>query len=197
MTYADLKYEGKDINVGDQFIIHGFSYSIIKICHDKYCLNQTFVSLNNIFSKLGISGKDLPVCATRAGNNIVCNSLEDLRSLIIFLYEIPEFKVGDKVKILPKGEGDYEPVAYADRMCEYSNDTIYTIRSIDLRNYTMKHNLCDSGDPHVYGLKEVGFFWTTQMIAHAESVSQTKAVKKESVIEITPSKNKKTFHINL
>lgn len=198
MTYADLKHKGDTVLVGDCFIIHGFSYSIIKICHDRFCLNQSTVSLNNIFSKLGISQKDLPRWATRTANDIVCSSLEDLTKLIIFLYEIPEFKVGDKVKISPKIKGDYTPVKYADQMCEFSNDTTYTVKSVELRETTMKNDLQDSGDPHAYLLQEIPYFWTTQMIEHAKTVNQTiTTVKKESVIEITPFKNKKTFHINL
>lgn len=114
------------------------------------------------------------------------NNLEDLEKIVDALYQriidlsTPKFKVGDKVKILPKSKGiqDY-PCSYVPQMEKFSDTTtiikhVQKISVTRLKNYI---SLAKYEEPFYYLLKDIGFNWTSAML---ESVSKIED-KKEDV----------------
>ena len=93
----------------------------------------------------------------------------------------PKFKVGDKVKILPRimHKDDY-PGKYLDEMLKYVG-TIHTIETVKFRNDERDYIFAYDG--YNYTLKDISYIWTSPML---EKVNELQLVftKKSKKIKL-------------
>ena len=189
-TYFDLK-NGRILEKGDILNIHGIEYCVVDGCSEgKRCwLGVSGVRNSVIFDKLRIEDKyDFvnDICAVvSTGDFPEVGSFEDLTKVAIALFQVPEFKVGDKVKVAYRkdGEDDY-PWSFTDEMTSLQGK-VYTIK----RAVMVTSPLSDffggmanerlSQDPSCYYLNADGrdFSWHSSML---EKVSESDKKSEES-----------------
>lgn len=173
VTYEQLK-NGYILQKGDKLILHRLDY---EVCFSgDYYLSCTTKSNSYVFDILGMEAKERedftrrfnPVRFGEAqGAFPEFNDLKTLTELVIALYEVPEYKIGDWVTILPRDESkDYSPVCYANGMTEYVGKT-YKVKRCNIRAETQSCGGVDNGDPHSYDLDGIEYHWTSQMIRKA------------------------------
>lgn len=195
-SYFDLK-NGRILEKDDILNIHGVEYRVTDGASDgKRCwLTTSGIRNSFIFDKLRIDDKDAfvrGICSiVDYGDFPEVGSFEDLTKVAIALYEVPEFKVGDKVRVAHREgkEGDY-PWYFTDEMLAL-RDKVYSIKAVDVYGYCFSGKSYErlSKDPHCYHLDAEGkdFDWHSSML---EKVSESdkkseEPSKKESFI--TPS----------
>lgn len=172
-TYFDLK-NGRILEKGDVLNIHGLVYRVTDGTSDgKRCwLSISGVRNSVIFDKLRIDDKYAfvsDICTVvDKGDFPEVGSYEDLTKVVIALYEVPEFKVGDKVKVARREdkEGDY-PWYFTDEMVAL-RDKVYTIKAVSVCGPSFSGKAYDRvrKDPHCYHLDAEGsdFDWHSSML---------------------------------
>lgn len=180
VTYEQLK-RGYVLQKGDKLVLHGLNYEV-KNSGGSYLSNLEGTN-SRVFDILGMGAEERknfvkkfnPVNYGEAqGAFPEFSDLRTLTDLVIALYEVPEYKIGDWVTVLPRASDSYEPIVYADEMVGYAGNT-YQVKSYNSRNETPTCNGADSGDPYSYNLDGVGFYWTSQMIRKATEEEIRKA----------------------
>jgi len=173
VTYEQLK-NGYILQLGDRLILHRLDYEV-NFSGDYYIYCNEH-SNSHVFDILGMGAKERENF-TRRFNPIrfgealgafpEFNDTKTLTEIVIALYEVPEYKAGDLVTILPRDESkDYSPIWYADEMTKYVGKT-YRIKRYNIREETQSCGGVDNGDPHSYDLDKIGYHWTSQMIRKA------------------------------
>lgn len=173
VTYEQLK-NGYILQKGDKLILHRLDYEVN--FNDNYYLHCTEHSNSHVFDILGMGAKEREDF-TRRFNPVSYGSalgafpefsdLKTLTEIVIALYEVPEYKEGDWVTILPRDESkNYSPIWYADGMTKYVGKTC-KVKRCNIRKETQSCGGVDNGDPHSYALDEVEYYWTSQMIRKA------------------------------
>lgn len=172
-TYFDLK-NGRILEKVDVLNIHGIVYRVVDGTSDgKRCWLTADGERNSIiFDKLRIDDKYAfikGICPiVNSGDFPEVGSYEDLTKVVIALYEVPEFKVGDKVKVAHRedGEDDY-PWFFTDEMLALSGK-VYTIKAVDVCGPSFSGKAYDRvrKDPHCYHLDAEGsdFDWHSSML---------------------------------
>lgn len=174
VTYAQLK-NGYVLQKGDKLVLHGLDYEVKFSYSDANYLCYIRGTNSRVFDVLGMGAVERknfikrfnPVRFDDArGAFPEFSDLKALTDLVIALYEVPEYKEGDWVTILPKESDGYTPIIYAYKMEGCAGNT-YQIKCCNSSRETPTYNGIDSGDPHSYNLFGVGYYWTTQMIRKA------------------------------
>ena len=194
-TYFDL-IDGRILEKYDILNIHGIKYSVSDGGSDsKRCwLTASGVRNSIIFEKLGIKDKVAfvtSICPIVSKGDFpeVC-SFEDLTKVAIALFQVSEFKKGDKVKVVHRedDEDDY-PWSFTDEMTALG-DKIYTIKKVELiiNPQSGKANERLSEDPFCYYLDTGSrdFQWHSSML---EKVSESDKKSEESSKEESSSKS--------
>lgn len=195
-TYFDLK-DGRILEKGDILNIHGIEYRVT--CgtskDSRYWLTAPGTGNSIIFDKLRIDDKYAfvnDICAVvSTGDFPEVGSYEDLTKVAIALFQVPEFKVGDKVRIAHREgkEGDYSWY-FTDEMTKLESKE-YTIKRVyDVMYLPVVGDKVDkrfSEDPHSYYLdgRASEFCWHSSML---EKVSESDKKPEESSKEETFSK---------
>lgn len=173
VTYEQLK-NGYVLQGEDKLVLHGLDYKVVSSMISGYNYLCYIRGTNSrVFDVLGMDAEERrnfvkrfnPVnYADAQGTFPEFNDFKTLTDLVIALYEVPEYKVGDWVTVLPR-TGTYGFISYVDKMVEYAGNT-YQVEYCNLRSSTPTHDGRDSGDPHSYNLGG-DFYWTTQMLRRA------------------------------
>lgn len=178
VIYKELK-DGYILKKDDILVIHGIEYRVTDGGSDGKCCWLTASGPINsvIFDKLRIDDKYAfvnDICAVvDKGDFPEVGSYEDLTKVAIALYETPEFKVGDKVKVAHRedGEDDY-PYSFTDDMTKLEGKE-FIVKSCRIGDYSFIGDFSFIGkaekrlneDPHIYGLKDEGdFIWHSSML---------------------------------
>lgn len=180
ITYEQLK-NGYVLQGEDKLVLHGLEYKVVSSTITSY-LYYIGGTNSRVFDVLGMGAEERknfikgfnPVnYADAQGAFPEFNDFKTLTDLVIALYEVPEYKVGDWVTVLPR-TGTYYPIIYADKMVEYAGNT-YQVKYCNLHSSAPTHDGIDSGDPHSYNLSEIVFYWTTHMLRRATDEEIRKA----------------------
>jgi hypothetical protein len=195
-TYFDLK-NGRILEKGDVLNIHGIVYRVVDGTSDgKRCwLNVSGERNSIIFDKLRIDDKYAfikGICPiVDSGDFPEVGSYEDLTKVVIALYEVPEFKVGDKVKVAHRedNEGDY-PWYFTDEMLELS-DKVFTIKAVSVCGPSFSGKAYDRvrKDPHCYHLDAEGkdFDWHSSMLKKVSELDKKSEEPSKDVFFYKPS----------
>jgi len=178
-TYFKL-IDGRILERDDILNIHGIKYRVATgTSEGKRCWLTSSVGNSFIFKKLGIEDKAAfvrGICPiVNYGDFPEVGSYEDLTKVAIALYEVSEFKVGDKVKVdyREDDEDDY-PWSFTNEMTSLQG-RVYTIKevvTVTSPTYGDKADERLSADPHCYHLDAEGreFDWHSSML---EKVSES------------------------
>ena len=192
-TYFDLK-NGRILKKGDILNIHGIGYRVIEGCSDKHhWLAASGVVNSIIFEKLGIEDKESfvrDICPiVDYGDFPEVGSYEDLTKVAIALYEVPEFKVGDKVKVAHRegNEEDYpEFFTYEMTKLEGNEYTITKVKGANLSTFVNdKSEERLNKDPNIYYLdgEASEFDWHSSMLEKvSESDKKLEEFSKEDTV---------------
>ena len=178
VIYKELK-DGYILKKDDILVIHGIEYRVTDGGSDgNLCWLSASCPINSvIFDKLRIDDKYAfvnDICAVvSTGDFPEVGSYEDLTKVAIALYETPEFKVGDKVKVSHRvdDEDDY-PYSFSDDMTKLEGKE-FIVKSCRIGDYSFIGDFSFIGkaekrlneDPHIYGLKDEGdFIWHSSML---------------------------------
>lgn len=182
ISYEQLK-GGYILQLKDRLVLHGLVYVVENGTSGSNYLSAEGVN-SYVFDILGMGAEERknfvkkfnPVRFGDAqGAFPEFNDLKTLTDLTIALYEVPKYKIGDWVTILPREESsDYHPIQYTYEMTIYAGKT-FQVKNLHLRSATPKCNEIDSGDPHSYDLDGIGYHWTSQMIRKATEEEIRKA----------------------
>lgn len=185
VNYSELIKADFALKVGDEFLIHGFKYKVVK-SDSKFWLENTKGSSNaDVFIKLG-RNEDRMKWANEYDNTISpsCpyafpefSSLEKLTSFVRAIYETPGYKVGTKVRVKKRvGLAKEYPFDFVDSMTDYEGK-ICTINSFAIGALSIFEN-CKyyDGDIHEYKFEENSYLWSSSMF---EPVNAPEGVKKE------------------
>lgn len=182
-TYFDLK-DGRILEKGDMLNIHGIEYRVVDGSSGGTRCWLTAPGNRNsvIFDKLRIDDKDAFVRGIRPvvneGDFPEVGSYEDLTKVAIALFEVPEFKVGEKVRVAHREdyEDDY-PYCFTDDMAELGGKeyTITVVNGADTKYYLSMSDKAKESlnkDPHLYELdmEGNGYWWHSSML---EKVSES------------------------
>lgn len=183
----DISYEqlngGYILQKGDKLVLHGINYNVMLTRPNDGHLSNSEGASSRVFDILGMGAEERknfvkkfnPVNYGEAqGAFPEFSDLKTLTDLVIALYEIPEYEIGEWVTVLPRASDSYEPIIYADEMVGYAGKT-FQVKKLHLRSATPKCNEVDSGDPHSYDLDGAGYHWTSQMIRKATEEEIRKA----------------------
>lgn len=189
VTYRDL-LDGYILKEKDTLCnIHGFrNYIVSHICLNKFLYSNGSDSNDTIYRKLGINKPE--------GNNKTTmndlrfpefDTLEELTKEVVRLYETPEYKIGDHVRIKIFQNDNSYPFGVTEEMLKYESlETIITGVSID--NPVNRDEEFMNGDYHGYKLSiDSGkFTWHSSMFGHTIQ-APVSAVKKNELIIINNS----------
>lgn len=202
----DISYEqlkgGYVLQRGDKLVLHGLVYEVTDGTSDSNYLFYSKGRNSYVFDVLGMGAEEREDFVKRfnpvrfgdaQGAFPEFNDLKTLTDLTIALYEVPEYKEGDWVTILPRKEStDYHPIWYAEAMTGFAGKT-YRIERCNIRSETQTCGGVDSGDPHSYDLDGADYHWTSQMIRKAteEEILNANGETSECLSPITEEEVKK------
>ena len=198
-TYFELK-DGRILENGDILNIHGIEYRVTDGGSDSTrCWLTSSFGNSFIFKKLGIEDKAAfvrGICPiVNYGEFPEVGSYKDLTKVAIALFQVPEFKVGDKVRVAyRKDDEDDYPWYFTDEMLALSGK-VYTIKAVDVCGLSFSGKAFErlSQDPHCYHLDAEGkdFDWHSSMLKKvsesdkkSEESSKEEASVKSSLIRL-------------
>lgn len=144
-------------------------------CEDNYYLSFDTVDNNFLFDFLGLDVskvlKELSIQRTRKGGDWPYTTLENCYRIIQYLTDYlpwePKFKVGDKVRIKPRKEGEYQ-FSFTDSMADLAGKE-YTIAQVSRAKVYQKYDY-PATDGTLYTLDGEEHNWSIEMLEEVKTI---------------------------